>query len=73
VVVVVTKKISKHAVVRNRIRRRLSALLAEHWATVATGYDIVVTVQSDVAEAPINDLAGHLIVAMDKAKIKTAP
>lgn len=72
-VVVVTKKVSKRAVIRNRIRRRLSALLSERWATVAPGYDIVVTVQSDMAEAPTGDLAGHLVVAMDRAKIKTVP
>ncbi len=72
-VVVVSKKISKRAVVRNRIRRRVSALLAERWATVTPGYDIVITVQSDIAATPAVELAKHLARAIDLTRMITVP
>lgn len=50
-VVVVGKKVSKKAVVRNLIRRRLAAVLATQWETVTPGYDIVVTVRDDISAA----------------------
>lgn len=50
VVVVVSKKISKKAVVRNRIRRQISGILERRWQTVAQGYDIVVTVRQDTSD-----------------------
>ena len=50
--IVVSKKISKRAVVRNRIKRRLAAILRESWQTVKPGYDIVITARADVAETP---------------------
>lgn len=70
-VVVVSKKISKKAVVRNRIRRRLAAILAERWATVTPGYDIVITVRADIAEAPAAKLADHLDTALRRLGLTT--
>ena len=60
VAVVVSKKVSKKAVVRNRIRRRLTANLAARWQTLAAGYDIVVSVRSDVSELPSPELSRKL-------------
>lgn len=70
-VVVVSKKVSKKATVRNRIRRRLAALLAERWATVTPGYDIVITVRADIAEAAAPKLAGHLDTALRRLGLTT--
>jgi ribonuclease P protein component len=71
VVVVVGKKISKRAVVRNRIRRRLVGLLREEWATVRSGYDIVITVHSDASELPADTLRRHLTEALRRASVIT--
>ncbi|HEX7260114.1 MAG TPA: ribonuclease P protein component [Candidatus Saccharimonadia bacterium] len=68
-VVVVSKKVSKRAVIRNRIRRRIGAMLAERWATVTPGYDIVITVHSNIAETPAPELAKHLDEAIRRAKM----
>lgn len=68
-VVVVSKKVSKKAVVRNRIRRRLSAELASRWATVAPGYDIVVTVRDDLSQAPATDVKGWLKTALTRLEL----
>ncbi len=65
--VVVAKKISKKAVVRNRIRRRLLEILAEHWATLRPGCAIVVTVRAEVSEISSAELEHQLISALTKA------
>ncbi len=49
--VVVSRKVSKSAVVRNRIRRRLYELLRLELAGLVPAYDIVVTVFSDQVES----------------------
>lgn len=44
--VVVSRKVSKSAVVRNRIRRRLYEIVRKHSADVTEAYDLVFTVYS---------------------------
>jgi ribonuclease P protein component len=70
-VVVVSKKVSKKATVRNRIRRRLAAILAERWATVTPGYDIVITVRADIVEVPAAKLTTHLDTALRQLGLAT--
>ncbi|HSH31165.1 MAG TPA: ribonuclease P protein component [Candidatus Saccharimonadales bacterium] len=60
VAIVVSRKVSKQAVVRNRIKRRLAAQLALAWETVPVGYDIVVSVREDVSQAPVASLRTQL-------------
>ena len=66
-VVVVSKKVSKRAVVRNRIRRRLTGILREQWQTVRPGYDIVVTVHQDVAETEASELKAAIETALKRS------
>lgn len=68
-VVVVGKKVSKRAVVRNSNRRRLAAQLRGIWGTVACGYDIVVNVHQDTAELTPLHLSQLLRGALGRAKI----
>jgi ribonuclease P protein component len=68
--IVVAKKISKRAVVRNRIRRRLAAILRDEWQTVRPGYDIVVTVHQDIAEEATTSLQEALTTALQRSGIK---
>ncbi|HET7827325.1 MAG TPA: ribonuclease P protein component [Candidatus Saccharimonadales bacterium] len=59
--VVVSRKVSKSAVARNRMRRRLYAVLQELAGQLSGPYDIVITVFNDgVLEAPAAELAGQL-------------
>lgn len=69
VVVVVGKKVSKRAVIRNRIRRRIIELFRLRWATVIPGYDIVLSVHSDISELTAASLSGHLTKALDRAGV----
>jgi ribonuclease P protein component len=45
--VVVSTKVSKRAVRRNRLRRRLNSLIRESQAGLRLGYDIVIVVKTD--------------------------
>lgn len=60
VAVVVSKKISKSAVVRNRIRRRLYEIVRGYETDIQRPYDIVITVFSDQ------------LATMDSNELKTA-
>jgi ribonuclease P protein component len=68
-VVVVSKKVSKKAVVRNRLRRRVAGILAAEWATVAPGYDIVVTVRDNVVTAATPELTRPIQATLQRAKL----
>lgn len=68
-VVIVAKKISKKAVVRNRIRRRIVEFLRTKWGTVAPGYDIVVTAHQEISEISKSDLEIATIKALKRAGV----
>src|SRR5438270_1104569 len=60
--VVVSRKVSKSAVERNRIRRRLYELVRESEGQISRPYDIVITVfHASLAQAPPADLRDQLI------------
>jgi ribonuclease P protein component len=67
VVVVVAKKVSKRAVVRNRLRRQVVGDLERHWQTVRPGYDIVISVHSDVRTLSAEKLHDHIFLALKRA------
>jgi ribonuclease P protein component len=69
VVVVVGKKVSKKAVVRNRIRRRISGEIERRWTTLRAGYDIVISVHTDVSGLTSEALASHLTTAFERARV----
>jgi ribonuclease P protein component len=68
-VVVVSKKVDKRAVVRNRIRRRLLGALAEIWATVPDGYDIVISVHRDLGDLAAAKLQATITEALQRARV----
>ena len=58
VAVVVSKKVSKSAVMRNRIRRRIYEIIRLHEAAIDRPYDIVLTVFHErLAAMPSSELA----------------
>ncbi|MGH7156591.1 MAG: ribonuclease P protein component [Candidatus Saccharimonadales bacterium] len=59
--VVVSRKVSKSAVVRNRMRRRLYALVGEQQSQITQPFDIVITVFHDsLATTPAAELKDQL-------------
>lgn len=68
--VVVSRKVHKSAVVRNRIRRRIYAVLETELGAKTPPYDLVVTVFSDkVADCEYTELRQQLIDLLKKAKL----
>jgi ribonuclease P protein component len=67
--IVVSKKVSKKATVRNRSRRRVSGALEALWETVAPGYDIVVSVRQDLAAAPTATITSELKRALERSGV----
>lgn len=67
--VVVSRKVSKSAVVRNRIRRRIYEAIQSQ-VQPTTPYDMVITIYSDTfAEIPSEDLHAALNGLLKKAAI----
>lgn len=50
VAVVVSKKVSKKAVVRNKIKRKSTEYLRKNWDRVMPGYNVVVTIKQDISQ-----------------------
>ena len=59
VAVVVSKKITKKAPERNRMRRRIYEIIRKDWHNIKPGYDLVVTVFDErVGTIPSQELTG---------------
>ena len=66
--VVVSKKVHKSAVARNRIRRRIYEIIRQDEKNINASYDIVVTVFSDeVADIPPKQLQKTLLSLFKQA------
>ncbi|NLA43300.1 ribonuclease P protein component [Candidatus Saccharibacteria bacterium] len=67
--VVISKKVSKSAVVRNRIRRRIYEIVRTHLPEIKGTYDVVFIVSlSEIADMPYSELftlIGDQLLAAD--------
>jgi len=65
--IVVSKKVHKSAVVRNRIRRRIYEIIRKNTELIPGGTDLVITVFSDqVADLPAPKLESSVIGLLKK-------
>lgn len=46
--VVVTKKVSKKATLRNKIKRQISEIVRTNWQQISPGFDIIIMVTNDI-------------------------
>lgn len=70
--VVVSRKVDKSAVVRNRIRRRIYEVLGKHQAGILQPYDLVFTVfTAALAEMPMTELERVVVAQLQKAHVLT--
>ncbi|RWZ78362.1 MAG: ribonuclease P protein component [Candidatus Microsaccharimonas sossegonensis] len=68
--VVVSKKVIKSAVGRNRIRRRIYEYMRIHLPQLNDVYDIVViTTSSELINTPYSELSGYMDDLLEKAGI----
>ncbi len=70
VAVVVSKKVDKKAVIRNRIRRRVYEIIRNAWTDTKQGYDLVFTVyDKSVATIEHSELEAEIKKLLQKAEL----
>jgi ribonuclease P protein component len=70
--VVVSRKVHKSAVVRNRIRRRIYEIIRREAHSITAPYDIVCIVYSDqLAVLPADQLRAAILEKLEKANVMT--
>lgn len=70
VAIIVSKKVAKHAVDRNRIRRRMYEIIREQLPAFKRTVDLAVFVYNDqVAIAPAADLSKEINSSLKKAEL----
>lgn len=68
--VVVSKKVTKKAPIRNRIRRRVYEVFRLKWAMIQPGYDMVVTIFDErVAHEPHEKLQKTIHELLERAEL----
>lgn len=68
--VVVSKKVTKKAPTRNRIRRRIYEVLRHRWSLIASPYDMVITVFDEkVADMSAKELDRSIDTLLKKANL----
>jgi ribonuclease P protein component len=58
---VVSKKVSKSAVLRNRLRRRVSAIIEENYHQLTPPMQIIILIRKDFSTIPVLDLKNEII------------
>lgn len=66
---VVSKRISKHAVVRNYIKRLLSEAIRAYLAELPTGWDIVISARNPILLADLQALKKDMSTLLRRAKL----
>lgn len=67
--VVIPKKVTKQAVKRNRARRRVYEIIRVNQPNISGGYNIIVTLKSDLTSLTPKDLTQILMQGFNKLKI----
>ena len=67
--VIISTKISKKAVVRNKIKRQIKAVIARELEKLKSSYDIVILTQKAIVEANFKDIEAELIKIFTKLKL----
>lgn len=71
IAVVVSKKVSKKAVIRNRIRRRVYELVRTNNNLLPAGCDIILTIfNENIATMPAQQLEAELVELLNKVQSK---
>lgn len=66
---VVSKKVDKRAVIRNKTKRKLSLCIEKMFSEIKTGYDIVLFAKKMAASQPLEDLYKEVEVALKKEEL----
>lgn len=67
--ILINTKVSKKAVVRNRIRRQIKAILYHNLPQILTGYDLVIIVFPQIIDKKFEDIEKVLLIGLKRLKI----
>ena len=68
--IIVSKKVSKRAVVRNKVKRRIRASYQNELERIQQGYDLIIVAKKRCAEDPYRDLDRSLKHLFYKTKLE---
>lgn len=69
--ITISTKISKKAVVRNRLRRRLNGFIREYWPQLQENIDVVIVVTRDFSQLETTALRQEFLKLCSQANILT--
>lgn len=67
--VVVGTKVSKKAVVRNRIRRQIRAMIQNRLELIKPGFDVLILVRPKAKDSKRGEIETHFVKVFKKAKL----
>lgn len=69
VAIVVTKKVSKKATLRNRFKRQVSEVVRTNWQLVKPGFDLIIMVTKDLSDLSSTKLQLEILGSMKRASV----
>jgi ribonuclease P protein component len=64
---VINKKISKKAVVRNKIKRQIREIVRNNLKQFKSGLDIIIVIKKDLSQVPFSQIEKNLLQVCQKA------
>ncbi len=64
---VVSSKVDKRAVVRNRLRRQMSEIIKNNFNYIVPGFDAAIVAKKEIVGKPFGEIEGILRVVLKKA------
>lgn len=71
VAVVVPKKVSKKAVVRNRIKRRIYEIMRTNWPQIQPGFDMIIMVTVDISKTTPTQLETNILQCLKRLGVRS--
>lgn len=65
----VTKKVGK-AVVRNKVKRRLKAIVSKHMATISNNFMMIFVAKPSIVDVPFLEVESQVLFLLKKAQSK---
>jgi ribonuclease P protein component len=69
ITVVISAKVSKKAVVRNRLKRQIREIFRLNLDKIISGFDLVVTINQSAIGKDYHELEKSVIISLNKAKL----
>ncbi|MGC9048953.1 MAG: ribonuclease P protein component [Patescibacteria group bacterium] len=67
--IIVSLKVSKKAVIRNKLKRRLRAIIQQNLETIKTGFDIIILSNPEIKKLNFTKLKRRLEMLLKRARL----